>query len=207
MNEVGRGIDQNRVGMIMNHNHVGKGEGTYRAWVTRNGIPVRGLQRRDGSAEYESQGHNILTDAMRNLIRDAVSRLGVSGAGGPAGGFWTQGPFVGLSTGTLTASTTLSTLSEATGNGYVAGSGRGAPTWQVNGTGGFNMVAAVSWTASGGNLGGGALNYLFTTPSNTTGAGTQPNNFVISVMALNGGPYTVAAGNTLNVTYGYTFAA
>lgn len=174
--------------------------GVFDVWTTRNGIPVAGLQRADGSREYRVQANNALTTAMLNLIRDATFRLGAN-ASGPAGGFWSAGPYIGLTTVAPTAASTLGTITEAVGNGYT---GRITPTWVAGATGQANNTAsAASWTASGGNLGGAALTSLFTTPA-ASGAGSAPNVILISFAALNGGPYTVATGNSLNVTYTWT---
>jgi hypothetical protein len=197
----GKVADSNVVGLVVNQPEdkaiiVGR----YRAWTTRDGEPVAGLVREDGTALYEIEGENALSDQMKNLLRDVTSRLGTN-ASGPAGGLWTAGPYVGLTTVTVTAGMTLGTITEASGNGYTA---RQLPTWTAGATGQFNNTAsAASWTASGGNLGGGALQSLFTTPA-ASGTGSAPNVVLISFMALNGGPYTVATGNTLNVTYTWT---
>lgn len=176
--------------------------GQFRVWTTRGGLPVAGLVRADGSSAYETTATNAMTNAMLNLIRDILWRLGTN-ASGPAGGLWTAGPYIGLSTGSISATSTLASgLNEASGNGY----SRVAPTWLAGGTGqGNNTASAAAFTASGGTLGGAALSQLFTTPA-ASGTGTAPNNVLMTFATLSGGPYTVAAGNTLNVTYTHTIS-
>jgi hypothetical protein len=185
-----------------------KARGVFEVWTTRNGIPVAGLVRADGSKAYRTTAENALTNQMQNIIRDVAWRLAVWNASSPAGGLWTAGPYIGLALNAspITASDTLSTVNgskePAPGtNGYT---NRVAPTWAAGGTGQANNTAsAASWTAATGNLGGGALGQLFTTPA-ATGTGSAPNTALISFATLNGGPYTVAIGNTLNVTYTWT---
>lgn len=200
MHDGARSGDTNRVGLSTPANFLQRSLGVFDVWTTRGGIPVAGLERADGSRAYRTQAFNSCTTAMLNLIRDVMSRLGTN-ASGPAGGLWTAGPYLGLSTATLTAASTLGTLSEASGNGYAA---RALPTWAAGGTGVWsNNASAASWTASGGNLGGGAMTSLFTTPA-ASGTGSAPNVLLMTFAALNGGPYTVAINNTLNVTYQMT---
>jgi hypothetical protein len=176
--------------------------GNFEVWTTRGGLPVAELQRADGSRSYRTDAKNTMTTAMLNLVRDVLWRLGVN-ASGPTGGLWTAGPYIGLSTGSIVAGSTLASgLNEASGNGY----SRQAPTWAAGSTGqGNNTSSAAAFTASGGNLGGGALAQLFTTPA-ASGTGSAPNVVLMTFATLNGGPYTVASGNTLNVTYTHTIS-
>jgi hypothetical protein len=171
--------------------------GRFHVWTTRGGLPSAALVRADGSRAYKCDAENAATTQMLNLIRDIMARLGTN-ASGPAGGLWTAGPYIGLSTGSIGAASTLaSALNEASGNGY----SRQLPTWAAGGTGQWNNTAsAAAFTASGGNLGGGALAQLFTTPA-ASGTGSAPNVILMTYATLSGGPYTVASGNTLNVTY------
>jgi hypothetical protein len=204
MSDGARSGDTNRVGIGIPANFLQRSLGVFDVWTTRNGIPVAGLERADGSKAYRTQAFNSCTTAMLNLIRDIMSRLGTN-ASGPAGGLWTAGPYIGLvlNAQTINAATTLATAGtfEASGNGYT---GRIAPTWAAGSTGVWsNNASAASWTASGGNLGGAALGQLFTTPA-ASGTGTAPNTVLMTFATLNGGPYTVATGNTLNVTYQMT---
>jgi hypothetical protein len=176
--------------------------GAFEIWTTRGGLPVAELVRADGSRAYRTNATNTMTAQMLNLLRDIFWRLGAN-ASGPAGGLWTAGPYIGLSTSGVTASSTLgSGLNEASGNGY----SRQAPTWAAGTTGqGNNTSSAAAFTASGGTLGGGSLSQLFTTPA-ASGTGTAPNVILMTFATLSGGPYSVAAGNTLNVTYTHTFS-
>jgi hypothetical protein len=176
--------------------------GSFRAWTTRNGLPVAAMRRRDGSRAYEVRGANILLDEMRNIVRNYIFRL--TGGTGEAAELFTAGPYIGLATNTPTGSATLASgITEAVGNGY----SRYNTAWTAGATGqANNTAAAATWTASGGNLGGGALASLFTTHA-ASGTGSTPNDRAISAMALNGGPYTIASGNTLNVTYTWTLNA
>jgi hypothetical protein len=176
--------------------------GTFEVWTTRNGLPVAELVRADGSKAYRTTAHNAMTNAMLDLVRNVLWRLGTN-ASGPAGGLWTAGPYIGLSTGSISATSTLASgLNEAVGNGY----GRVAPTWAAGGTGqGNNTASAAAYTASGGTLGGAALAQLFTTAA-ASGTGSAPNNVLMTFATLSGGPYTVASGNTLNVTYTHTLS-
>lgn len=179
-----------------------KAHGTFDLWTTRGGLPVAELLRADGSRAYRCTAENTMTTQFLNLLRDILWRLGTN-ASGPAGGLWSAGPYIGLSTGSIGAASTLaSALNEASGNGYA----RVAPTWVGGGTGqGNNTASAAAFTASGGNLGGGALAQLFTTPA-ASGTGAAPNVILMTYATLSGGPYTVASGNTLNVTYTHTLS-
>lgn len=203
--DISKGSDLVRVGLgISQPPDMQKSMGKFRVWTTRNGIPVRGLVRQDGSRVYECEAFNACTTEMLNLLRNIMSRLGVN-ASGPAGGLWTAGPYIGLALNAspIVASDTLSSIAakEASGNGYT---GRIVPTWAAGATGIWNNTAsAASWTASGGNLGGGALGQLFTTPA-ASGTGTAPNVILMTFATLNGGPYTIASGNSINVTYQMT---
>lgn len=193
-------MDANRVGLGIGNPDGAWITGRFRVWTSRGGLPVAALRRADGSSIYELEGYNALTDEMKNIIRNYVFRL--TGGTSEAAELFTAGPYIGLATNTISASATLgSGVTEASGNGYTA---RALPTWTAGSTGQANNTAsAASWTASGGNLGGGSLASLFVTHAAST-TGTSPNDRLISFMALNGGPYTVATGNTLNVTYTWT---
>jgi hypothetical protein len=197
--------ERNSIGMTMGHLDTGRVIGVYEVWTTRGGLPIAGLERADGSKAYRTHADNTMTTAMLNALRDAMWKIAAWNAGSPAGGLWTTGPYIGLalSAQVITAATTLATAGtfEAAGNGYTA---RALPTWSA-GTTGQGNATQVSWTAVTGNLGGAALGQLFTTPA-ASGAGTAPNTALQTFATLNGGPYTVAVGNTLNVTYSHTFS-
>jgi hypothetical protein len=198
--------DMAMVGVGLGHGDFGRVIGVFDVWTTRNGLPCAALTRADGTKAYRTTADNTMTTAMLNLLRDITWRLGVN-ASGPVGGLWSAGPYIGLALNAqvITAATTLATAGtfEASGNGYT---GRIAPTWVAGGNGqGNNTASPASWTASGGNLGGAALGQLFTTPAAAT-TGSAPNVILMTFATLNGGPFTVATGNTLNVTYTHTFS-
>ena len=191
--------------MVFNQSGATKVTGLFEVWTTRNGLPVAGLRRPDGSVEYRTTAQNALTTAMLNLLRDITWRLGAN-TSGPAGGLWTAGPYIGLALAaqTVTASSTLASAGtfEVSGGSYA----RIAPTWAAGATGvGTNTASPASWTAGSNLPASTSLGQLFTTPA-STGAGTAPNTLLISFATLNGGPYSVASGNTLNVTYSHTFS-
>lgn len=199
-----RSSERNSVGMTMGHLDTGRVIGIFDVWTTRGGMPVAGLERADGSKAYRTKADNTMTTAMLNLLAQVMWKIAAN-ASGPAGGLWMTGPYIGLvlAAQTINAATTLATAGtfEAAGNGYTA---RGLPTWSLGTTGQGNGTQ-VGWTASVGNLGGAALGQLFTTPA-ASGAGVAPNVILQTFATLNGGPYTVAVGNTLNVTYSHTFS-
>ena len=166
--------------------------GVFRFWLTDSrGHVIRG--------PFESE--NAITTQMAQLLTQIMSRTGTNPSG-PAGGLYTAGPFIGLTTVAPTVASTLGTITEAVGNGYV----RTAPTWvTVAGppAGYNNTASAAVFTASGGNLGGGALTSLIITPA-ASGAGSAPNTLLQAFAALTGGPWTIPNGVSLNVTYSWT---
>jgi hypothetical protein len=207
--ETNKGTDRNACGMAVNNLSDVVLLGEFNVWTTRGGLPVAGLENADGTKLYRTHAKNTASSALLNMLRDITWKIAVWNAGSPAGGLWTTGPYIGLvlSAQPIAAATTLSTRGtfEASGNGYTA---RQLPTWTADTTGKANG-SQVSWTASGGNLGGAALGQLFTTPAATTdntGAGTAPNTMLMTFATLNGGPFTIATGNTFNVTYSHIYS-
>jgi hypothetical protein len=200
----GMSYEGNNVGLTMGHGDTGRVIGVFDVWTTRGGLPVAGLENGLGTKLYRTKANNTMTTAMLNLLANVMWKIAAN-ASGPAGGLWTTGPYIGLalSAQVLTAATTLATAAtfEASGNGYTA---RALPTWSL-GTTGQGNASQVSWTASVGNLGGAALGQLFTTPA-ASGAGVAPNVILQTFATLNGGPFTIAVGNTFNVTYSHTFS-
>lgn len=179
------------------------GVGTFRYWVTdEKGRPSFFLNKRGKKIYGVLESKNSITTEMAQLITQILSRTGTN-ASGPAGGLWTAGPYIGLTTVAVTVAMTLGTITEAVGNGYA----RVAPTWATvaGPPAGYNnnASAAVFGPASGGNLGGAALTTLFVTPA-SSGTGSAPNVKLIAFSALNGGPYTIVVPNSLNVTYSWT---
>jgi hypothetical protein len=185
-----------------------QGFGEFHVWATGpKGEIAPLIRKRDGARVWASPEKpivcvNSITTAMAQLITGVLARA-TTNPSGPAGGFWTTGPYVGLTTVAPTVASTLGTITEAVGNGY----NRVLGTWATvaGPPAGYNNTAspAVFGPASGGNLGGGALTSLIVTPA-SSGTGSAPNTYLICFSALNGGPYTIVTGNSLNVTYSYT---
>lgn len=83
---------------------------------------------------------------------------------------------------------------EASGNGYTAsGNSMGTASFGANSSGVSSNANAVSWTASGGNLGGGALVAVEVWDT----AGTPVRLLWGTITSV-----TVATGNTLNFAVG-----
>jgi hypothetical protein len=186
----------------------GRASGVFRCWATGpDGKPAR-IVRGDGKLVWVPEDDpivcpNVITTQLAQLFTQIMSRTGVN-ASGPAGGLYTTGPFIGLTTVAPTVASTLGTITEAIGNGYA----RVAPTWvTVAGPpAGYNNNASPAvFTASGGNLGGGALTSLIVTPA-SSGAGSAPNVILQASAALIGGPWTIPNGVSLNVVYSWTVA-
>src|SRR3990172_8479199 len=181
-------------------------KGEFRVWCTGPDGKPAPLIRPDGLEVWATPEDplvcpNAITTEMAQLLTLIMSRTGVN-ASGPAGGLYTAGPFIGLTTVAPTVASTIATITEPAGNGYV----RTAPTWvTVAGPpAGYNNNASPAvFTASGGNLGGGALPSLIVPPA-ASGTGVAPNILLQAFSALNGGPYTIVNGNSLNVTYSWT---
>lgn len=204
MNERSSVKDFNVVGMGINNRDESWVVGEFEVWITGpDGLPLRVMKERDGSLHYRVKARNSLTDEMKNLLRSVVFRKSVSGAGGPAGGLWTNDPYIGLMTTNATAASTSASLSpgvECSGGGYGRKNTMG---WTNGGTGNCATTAAIGWTAGTDLTAGTTVAGFIVTPGQTTAA-TQPNNYLISFAALNGGSQTVASGNTLNLTYSWT---
>ena len=203
--DASRASDNAAVGLVNNQVDGLHVAGLFNVWTTRNGLPIAGLRRADGSVEYRTTANNSLTSAMLNLLRDITWRLAAN-TSGPAGGLWTAGPYIGLALAaqTISAATTLATAGtfEVSGGSYV----RIAPTWAAGTTGlGSNTASPASGTAGTNLPASTSIGQLFTTPAAAT-TGSAPNVILISFATLNGGPYSVASGNTLNVTYSHTYA-
>ena len=197
--------DNAAVGLVYNQPDGLTISGHFDVWTTRGGLPVAGLRRADGSLEYRTTAQNAMTSAMLNLTRDVLWRLAAN-TSGPAGGLWTAGPYIGLALAaqTISAATTLATAGtfEVSGGSYA----RIAPTWAAGATGvGTNTASPASWTAGTNLPASTSIGQLFTTPA-VSGAGTAPNVILMTFATLNGGPYSVASGNTLNVTYTHTLS-
>lgn len=144
-----------------------------------------------GRIEWDVENFNALSNEGANLIRDFVFKNG-SALGANA-------IYVGLSTATLTVTTTLATgLSEQTGGGYSRKNVTNA-NWATTQGSANNTAAPASWTASGTAM--NTVTSLFITNVASGTAGT-----LISYSALTSGPYTVNIGSTLNVTYTWTIS-
>lgn len=140
-----------------------------------------------GELEWKLDVHNSIANDGANYLRDAFFKAN-------AVALIANAPVVGLLTATPTVTTTLATMTEATGGGYA----RKVVTWTASTTGSANNTAsAASWTASATSI--NAVTYLFVTDatSGTTGK-------FMAFAQLTGGPYTVNVGSTLNVTYTWT---
>lgn len=162
--------------------------GVFRQWVT-------GPDGKILTPIYER--HNTTTNEGCNWIRDHIFKNhAATGA---------DALYIGLllDSATPTAALTLASgpTGEATGNGY---SRKNVTTanWNDATQGQANNVAnPVTFTASGGNLGGGAVNeaFLCDAASGTTG-------HLLSYASQSGGPFTVPSGSSLNTTYTWTIA-
>lgn len=178
--------------------------GAWEAWQTGpDGLPILAMEEADHSLHYRIAGRNALSDQMKGILRDAVSRNALWGSG-PAGGLWTAGPYIALCTTTPNAASTLASLSpgvEVSGGSYA----RIVPTWAVT-TASFNNTASLAtWTAGTNITAGTTVTGCFLTPA-ASGTGSAPNTALISFWALNGGNQTVNTGNSLNISYTWTVA-
>ena len=201
-----RGLDSNQVRQLLNNCDHGRMVGIGHAWCIMKGRDYAGVPRDktpDSAIVWDDgYGLNSITTQMADLIANLMSHLATTGGTPTVGGIWTVAPYVGLCTVTPTVASTLGSITEASGNGY----NRYQPTWAyvAGPPAGYNNTASPAvFTASGGNLGGGALTSLIVTPA-SSGTGSAPNTYLMAFMALNGGNQTVANGNTLNVTYSWT---
>lgn len=157
----------------------GSAGGVFHVWSTD----------KNGKVEWDVYVHNSLANDGANYLRDMFFKANATT-------LIANAPVVGLLTATPTATTTLATMTEATGGGYA----RKTVTWTCSTTGSCNNTAsAASWTASGTSI--NAVTYLFVTDA-TTGTTGKFMAFAL----LTGGPYTVNVGSTLNVTYTWTVA-
>lgn len=164
--------------------------GIFRQWVTNEaGLIVAG----DPALELL----NTLTNEGANWIRDIMFK----GGSAPAA----SALYIGLLLDSATPSVSLTLASgptgEATGNGYsrknvTSANWNSATQGQAN-----NNAAPVTFTASGGNLGGGAVNEAFVcdASSGTTG-------HLLCYATQSGGPFTVPSGSSLNTTYQWTIS-
>lgn len=142
-----------------------------------------------GEVEWSFDVHNAIANDGANYLRDAFFKAN-------AVALIANAPVVGLLTATPTVTTTLATMTEATGGGYA----RKSVTWAASTTGSANNTAsAASWTATATPI--NAVTYLFITDATTGTVGK-----FLAFAALTGGPYTVNVGSTLNVTYTWTVA-
>lgn len=165
---------------------IGRIGGIFRQWVV-------GPDGEFLTPVYER--HNTLTNEGANWIRDMLFK----GTSAPAA----SALYIGLLLDSATPSVSLALSSgptgEAAGNGYsrknvTSANWNSATQGQAN-----NNAAPVSFTASGGTLGGGAVNEAF-----VCDASSGTSGHLLCYASQSGAPFTVASGSTLNTTYQWT---
>lgn len=168
--------------------HVGRIGGVFTQWVTGP----------DGSVLVPAVvRHNTLTNEGANWVRDIMFKVGTA----PGSNALYIGLF--LDSATPSVSTTLASgpTGEASGNGYsrknvTTANWNSATQGQAN-----NNASPVTYTASGGTLGGGAVNEAF-----VCNAASGTSGYVLCYATQSGGPFTVASGSSLNTTYSWTIS-
>lgn len=160
---------------------VGRVVGKFHAWVID---PA-------GRVEWEVEQFNALSNAGANLIRDYVFKNGAA--------LGADAIHMGLASAAMSATSTLSNITEQTGGGYARKPVTNA-NWNSGTTGSANNTGApASWTASGTAMNNVHSLFICNVLSGTAGT-------LISYSALTSGPYTVNIGSTLNVTYTWTIS-
>jgi hypothetical protein len=137
-------------------------------------------------------GNNLVNKLAQAIYTSSTTFTITPGTGGGSAFTITPPFFLRLMTtqGSNTANGT-----EAAGNGYTAGgSSMGATAYGAPSGGVMTNSNSVSWTASGGNLGGGALNAIETWDSAATKLRYQQGS-ITAVTVSNGNTLTFAAGS------------
>ncbi len=141
--------------------------------------------------------HNVLTNEGANWIRDIMFKGGTA----PAASALYIGLFLDSATPGVATTLASGPTGEASGNGYsrknvTSANWNSATQGQAN-----NNANPVTFTASGGNLGGGAVNEAF-----ICDASSGTSGHVLALVTQSGAPFTVPNGSSLNTTYQWTIS-
>jgi hypothetical protein len=149
---------------------------------------------------YNKEGELIWEDTFENLVTDIGARFLLDGAFGAA---QNSTFFLGLTTGSPTPANgdTMAThggWTEATGWSTPASSARATITWSSASSRAKAIASAASFTASGALTVGGCF---IVTGSGAVATNANTSGTLYSVGAFSGGNKTLAASDTLQVSY------